>query len=88
MKIYSTLLASLIAFVFPCQSVDFAANKDGPGEFRSPEKMYGELLHDVQMAKVFPVGKTFVDDVLNLSPEKISEQHKAEKSGKLRVREI
>ncbi len=70
MKIYSTLLASLIAFVFPCQSVDFAINKDGPGEFRSLEKMYGELLYDVQMGKVFPDGEAFVDDVPNFSPGK------------------
>ena len=36
-----------------------------------PDKIYGQLFHDVQMAKIFPDGKTFVDCIPRKDPATI-----------------
>jgi alpha,alpha-trehalase len=37
----------------------------------TPDKVYGKLFHDVQMAKIFPDGKTFVDCIPKKAPAEI-----------------
>jgi alpha,alpha-trehalase len=37
----------------------------------TPDKIYGKLFHDVQMAKIFPDGKTFVDCIPKRPPAEI-----------------
>ncbi|MBU7578467.1 MAG: hypothetical protein KAF40_10425 [Flavihumibacter sp.] len=38
---------------------------------KSPDQLYGELFTEVQMARIFPDGKTFVDAVPKMSPDEI-----------------
>ncbi|MEO5995958.1 MAG: alpha,alpha-trehalase TreA [Chitinophagaceae bacterium] len=45
-----------------------------------PDKIYGELFRDVQMAKIFPDGKTFVDCVPKKDPAGIVADYKKIKS--------
>lgn len=40
-------------------------------QVQPPDKIYGQLFHDVQMAKIFPDGKTFVDCVPKRNPKLI-----------------
>lgn len=47
---------------------------------QSPEELYGELFVDVQMAAVFPDGKTFVDCSPKMPPSKILEAYRETKS--------
>jgi len=37
----------------------------------TPDKMYGMLFHDVQMQRIFPDGKTFVDCIPKRDPKDI-----------------
>jgi alpha,alpha-trehalase len=51
-----------------------------PGFAQStPDKLYGELFHDVQMARVFPDGKTFVDMVPKGKPGDIAREYSKRK---------
>lgn len=38
---------------------------------KSPDQLYGELFTEVQLARIFPDGKTFVDAVPKMSPDEI-----------------
>ena len=38
---------------------------------QTPDQVYGELFKDVQMSKIFPDGKTFVDCVPKRDPKEI-----------------
>ncbi len=55
-----------------------------PGSFRrqiiSPDKLYGELFHEVQMQQVFPDSKTFADCVPRRSQEAILKEYKKRKA--------
>lgn len=42
----------------------------------TPDKVYGQLFHDVQIAKIFPDGKTFVDCVPKKDPSAIVADYK------------
>jgi alpha,alpha-trehalase len=50
-------------------------------QVETPAQLYGQLFEDVQMKRVFPDGKTFVDAVANEPPAAIIE-HYREESGK------
>src|SRR6266404_84927 len=50
-------------------------------QVETPAQLYGQLFEDVQMKRVFPDGKTFVDAVANEPPAAIMEQYR-EESGK------
>src|SRR5207302_461063 len=41
-----------------------------------PDQIYGQLFHDVQMARIFPDGKTFVDCIPKKDPEAIVADYK------------
>ena len=45
-----------------------------------PDKIYGQLFHDVQMAKVFPDGKTFVDCIPKRNPKDIVADYAKQKT--------
>lgn len=47
---------------------------------QTPDEIFGELFHDVQMNKVFPDGKTFVDCIPNREPRAIVNDYKKMKS--------
>jgi alpha,alpha-trehalase len=47
------------------------------GSFKPPDKIYGVLLSDVQMNRVFKDGKTFVDCVPKKDPRAIADGYKA-----------
>ncbi|HEU4608798.1 MAG TPA: alpha,alpha-trehalase TreF [Chitinophagaceae bacterium] len=40
-----------------------------------PDKLYGQLFKDVQMARIFPDGKTFVDCVPKMEPQEIVREY-------------
>jgi alpha,alpha-trehalase len=42
----------------------------------TPDKIYGELFHDIQMARIFPDGKTFVDMVPRQKVSDILKEYK------------
>lgn len=46
----------------------------------TPSETYGELFRDVQMERVFPDGKTFVDAVARRDPQQIVREYEREKS--------
>ena len=48
----------------------------------TPDKIYGKLFHDVQMAKIFPDGKTFVDCLPKRSPGEIVKDYASKKNNK------
>lgn len=54
-------LISLIGYLLPVAAQSPA----------TPDKIYGELFHQVQMGKIFPDGKTFVDCIPKRSPKDI-----------------
>lgn len=49
-------------------------------EVRTPDQIYGELFRDVQMSKIFPDGKTFVDCVPKRTPREIVKDYLAAKN--------
>jgi alpha,alpha-trehalase len=42
----------------------------------TPDRLYGKLFHDIQMAKIFPDGKTFVDCIPKKNPAVIVAEYK------------
>ena len=46
---------------------------------KSPERLYESLLHDVQMARVFAGGKTFVDCIPKITPQAIVAAYEKQK---------
>ena len=46
----------------------------------SPDKIYGALFHDVQMNRVFPDGKTFVDCIPKRNPKEILADYQKQKN--------
>ena len=46
----------------------------------TPDKIYGELFHEVQMNRVFPDGKTFVDCTPKRDPKNIMEDYASSKN--------
>ena len=47
---------------------------------QTPDQVYGQLFKDVQMARIFPDGKTFVDCVPKRSPKEIVKDYLAAKN--------
>jgi alpha,alpha-trehalase len=47
---------------------------------QTPDQIYGELFHDVQMNRVFPDGKTFVDCTPKREPKAILSDYKKQKA--------
>ena len=42
---------------------------------QTPDQVYGELFKDVQMSRIFPDGKTFVDCVPKKDPKEIVKEY-------------
>lgn len=63
-----TCIAFLIIFVLRLPAQTF--------NVKTPDAVYGELFHDVQMARIFPDGKTFVDCVPKKDPQQIVAEYK------------
>ena len=52
---------------------------EAPATWNSPDKIYGELFRDVQLSRVFPDGKTFVDCIPKRKPALILSDYFAHK---------
>ena len=46
---------------------------------KTPSQLYGQLFEDVQMQRVFPDGKTFVDAVPNDAPAIVMQRYQDER---------
>lgn len=73
----TTLVFSIIFGLFACQSPG-PSGKDA-GVPLSPDEQYGALFDAIQMARVFPDGKTFADCTPKTDPAEIMRQYEAEK---------
>ncbi len=60
----------MVRFAFLC-CVFLLYNSLNAQKIYTPDQIYAQLFHDVQMAKVFPDGKTFVDCVPKRNPKDI-----------------
>jgi alpha,alpha-trehalase len=54
----------------------------------TPDKIYGDLFRDVQVNKVFPDGKTFVDCVPRRSPQAIVADYNQQKGPKFDLKKF
>ena len=63
----STMGKKILFPVFFC----FALNVAGQQKRYTPDQVYGQLFNDVQIARVFPDGKTFVDCIPKRNPKDI-----------------
>ncbi|WP_315819773.1 hypothetical protein [Paraflavitalea speifideaquila] len=54
----------------------------------TPDKIYGELFHQVQMNKIFPDGKTFVDCIPKRSPKDIMYDYGLRKGANLDLKKF
>lgn len=81
MKSPGLLISVLILLgMLSCQPSEKQADAGDDHALLTPEELYGELLHDVQMAKIFPDGKTFVDCTPKKDPAIILESYKKTKT--------
>lgn len=81
MKKTGTLV--LLSFLISCQAPTKESHSEEVGlsqTFLSPDEELGQLFVDVQMAQVFPDGKTFVDCVPKKEPAEILKKYLSEKS--------
>ena len=72
---------ALLLFVMACRQsdpVDILPETDPPAEVQNgldlpapPNELYGELFEQIQMQRVFPDGKTFVDCIPKVEPDSI-----------------
>ena len=78
----SVLFAALVLLA-GCQAVPAPANGTAavaPAALYEPSRDLGQLFHDVQMARVFPDGKTFVDARPKRDPAEIVRLYQARRS--------
>jgi len=54
----------------------------------TPDQVYGQLFHDVQMARIFPDGKTFVDCIPKRNPKDIMYDYGLMKGPKLDLKKF
>lgn len=71
------MMLAWLALVAGCATVP--ASRTQP-PLATPSQLYGQLFADVQMAQVFPDGKTFVDAVPRRSPARISAAYERERT--------
>lgn len=80
MNHYILLLSLLLLVACKQNTTEMTeAQKSNAQAFESPETLYGELFVDVQMAAVFPDGKTFVDCRPKYPAQEIREKYQAAK---------
>lgn len=78
----------IFLLLFPLMIISNACRQSHPAPveearkaaWTSPEESYGSLLADVQMARIFPDGKTFVDCTPLFSPAEIRASYEREKA--------
>jgi len=58
----------------------FISDKARTQQIKTPDKIYGELFEDVQLARIFPDNKTFVDCIPKRKPEEIVKDYLAIKA--------
>ncbi|NBC06787.1 MAG: alpha,alpha-trehalase TreF [Bacteroidetes bacterium] len=77
----SILLLAIMALLSACQlePADSADNQAVADPFMPPAERWGQLFVDVQMAKVFPDGKTFVDCTPKAADDEILAAYEANK---------
>lgn len=75
---WRTLLAAWLVLASGCASQPSTPPSQAP--FATPSELYGQLFTDVQMAPVFPDGKTFVDALPKRAPAQIVAAYQSERS--------
>lgn len=71
MKYAETLLLLMIVTIFSCRPAPAPDSTEHAVEMKSPDERFMQLFVDVQTARVFPDGKTFVDCTPKFSTEEI-----------------
>src|SRR5579863_9433836 len=81
MKRYQLLLFFHCLLMAPTFSLlaQSTEKTETPERWNAPDKIYGELFRDVQLSKVFPDGKTFVDCIPKRAPAGILSDYIARK---------
>jgi alpha,alpha-trehalase len=82
MKIIKVLIFSFLAFgacQTSSQKTEKQTNQAQTVKPISPDKLYGDLFVQIQMQKIFPDGKTFVDCVPKFAPTEIVKKYESEK---------
>src|SRR5829696_1208587 len=77
------MVKSLIKYFFPaliCIQICKAQSN------QAPDMLYGRMFHDVQMQKIFPDGKTFVDCVPKKSIKNILADYGSKKPGEANLK--
>jgi alpha,alpha-trehalase len=80
MKIPSLLITALVLAFTSCQPSGSPPASENTGKLRSPVELYGPLLEAVQMNRIFPDGKTFVDCVPKFPPAEVLKKYEQEKT--------
>ena len=82
------IITSLLLYSCKQDKVETDSEPEATG-WQSPESLYGSLFVDVQMAAIFPDGKTFVDCQPKFSPQTIRQNYEeAKQAGKLDLKEF
>jgi len=66
----------------------FVALNSVAQKVNTPDQIYGQLFHEVQMAKVFPDGKTFVDCIPKRNPKDIMYDYGLQKGPKMDLKKF
>jgi alpha,alpha-trehalase len=72
----------------PLTLILFVALNSVAQKVNTPDQIYGQLFHDVQMAKVFPDGKTFVDCIPKRNPKDIMYDYGLQKGPKMDLKKF
>ena len=72
----------------PLTLILFVALTSVAQKVNTPDQIYGQLFHDVQMAKIFPDGKTFVDCIPKRNPKDIMYDYGLQKGPKMDLKKF
>jgi len=74
--------------IAPLTLILFVALNSIAQKVYTPDQIYGQLFHDVQMARIFPDGKTFVDCIPKRSPKDIMYDYGLQKGPKMDLKKF
>ena len=79
MKRNTLYLFLIVGLLFSCRQVPDVVVPEETKQSLPPVERYGELFIDVQMAEVFPDGKTFADCTPRFTTDEIAANYKEQK---------
>ena len=74
--------------IAPLTLILFVALNSIAQKVYTPDQIYGQLFHDVQMARIFPDGKTFVDCIPKRNPKDIMYDYGLQKGPKMDLKKF